>query len=185
MTLNTSLPQPAEKSSILKVRILLALLFVSLIALVVITWPAAADDNQKPIAIYQEYNGAWYEFRYDWREYQDSPTDWQSLDELKAWLLYDDAPLILRAGADGVITFNGHCEDAAFQTRQRAYDVGKWLDTEILTRAECYRYVQYLGEGVYNLGINDSHYLNKAFIGNEVYFVNIQNDAVWKVYNLD
>jgi len=136
------------------------------------------------IAIYQEYNGVWYEFRYDW-DRQATPQDWESVDELRAWLEYDDAPLILIADENGFINFNGQCEDEAFQARDRAYDVGKRLDTETLTRQECIKYRKYLPSNVYSLGVNDGHYLNKAVVGNEVWFVQSDTDKIWLVYYLD
>jgi hypothetical protein len=111
--------------------------------------------------------------------------DWQSVDELKAWLESDDAPLILRVDENGVINFNGQCEDVAFRARDRAYDIGKRLDTEILTRQECIKYKQYLPGDVYSLGANDGHYLNKAVIGNEVWFVQVDTDTIWLAYYLD
>ena len=138
-----------------------------------------------PAVIYQFYDGGWYEFRYDWRNYQDQPSDWESLDELKAWLEYDSVPLVIIADGSGALEFNGHCENAAFRARNKAYTVGKWLDTEILTKMECIRWSYYLGEGVYKLGANDGHYLNKAIIGNSVYFVEVSKDKAWLAYYLD
>jgi hypothetical protein len=149
-----------------------------------------ASDNQtyeddQPAVIYQAYGGNWYEFRYDWRDYQLYPDDWDSVDELRAWLEYDDVPLVLTADGSGNIKFNGQCEDEAFQARDRAYDAGKRLDTEILSRAECVRYREYLLGNVYLLGPHDGHYLNKAVIGNEVWYVQASTDKIWKAYNLD
>ena len=111
--------------------------------------------------------------------------DWQSTDELIAWLATDDAPLILIADENGVVKFNGQCEDVAFQARDRAYEVGKRLDTETLTRQECIKYQKYLSGDVYSLGVNDGHYLNKAVIGNEVWFVQADTDKIWLASYLD
>jgi len=112
-------------------------------------------------------------------------SDWESVDELKAWLKEDEAPLIIKADASGNINFNGQCEDVAFQARDRAYQVGKWLDTEILSRAECIKYQKYLPGNAYSLGANDGHYLNKAVINNEVWYVQVDTDTIWLAYYLD
>ena len=162
--------------------------FVLLLTIIVCLFSysfAIASDNDKPLAVYQKYGDTWYEFRFDWRDSQCTPTDWQSVDELKAWLEYDNAPLILKADASGVVKFNGRCEDVAFQARDRAYEVGKRLDTEIITRQETIKYQQYLSGDVYKLGVNDGHYLNKAVVGNEVWFVQSDTDKIWLAYYLD
>jgi hypothetical protein len=145
----------------------------------------AADEMARPAVVYQEYGGIWYEFRYDWHDYRDTPEDWESLGELKAWLAYDSTPLVLLADKNGVINFNGQCEDVAFQARSRAYAVGKWLDTEILTRLECIQFDRYLAFDPYEMGPNDGHYLNKAVIGNAIYYVDSGSDTVWLAYYLD
>uniref|UniRef100_A0A6M3IUS2 Uncharacterized protein n=1 Tax=viral metagenome TaxID=1070528 RepID=A0A6M3IUS2_9ZZZZ len=145
-------------------------------------WGGAVLAADNSIAIYQEYDGTWYEFRYDW---EGMLLDWESVDELKAWLEYDDAPLILIANKDGVVSFNGQCEDTAFEARNRAYEIGKWLDTEILSRAESIKYRQHISGDVYSLGVNDGHYLNKAVIDNEVWFVQADTDTIWLGYYLD
>ena len=159
--------------------------FLLLVIVAMLLPSGAAIAVDEPIAVYQEYNGTWYEFRYDWRDYQRYPSDWESTEELKAWLEYDDAPLILIADENGVVNFNGQCEDIAFQARDRAYDAGKRLDTEILTRQECITYQKYLPGNVYQLGVNDGHYLNKAVIGNEVWFVQADTDKIWLAWYLD
>ncbi len=116
-----------------------------------------------------------------------SLTNWESLEELKSFLEVDDtnSTIILTAGATGVVTFSGQCEDFAFQLRGRAEELGKYLDTQILSRTDCLKYSNYLPTGIYSLGLNDGHYINKAIISNEVWYVEPQNDKVWKVYNLD
>lgn len=163
-----------------------------LIACTLLTWvvfyansEVSADNEKKPVVVYQQYNGTWYEFRYDWRDYRETPDDWESLDELKAWLEYDSVFLLIVADSNGRAEFNGQCEYAAFQARARAYAVGKWLDTEIITKQECIKYAEYLDDSIYYLGINDGHYLNKAVIGNSVYYVEVARDKVWLAYYLD
>ena len=113
--------------------------------------------------------------------------DFTSWLELTNFLVDDDTDdiLFLTAGKDGIIQFNGQCEDYAFQLRNRAKLAGKYLDTEILTWAECYKYRNYLGGDISSLGANDGHYINKAVIGNKVWYIEPQNDNIWHVYNLD
>ena len=111
-------------------------------------------------------------------------TDWSSLEELQNFLDKDDTDevLVLVANpATGLIVFNGQCGDRAFNLRARASQIGKRLETEALTRDE---YIKYYGEDG-GLGENDGHYINKAVIGNMVYFVEPSTDYVWLVYYLD
>ena len=110
-------------------------------------------------------------------------TDFASLEELQAFLAQDDTNewLILTASSSGTVQFDGACEDYAFQLRDRASQIGKRLETELLTRSE---YVEYYGD-TGGLGVNDKHMVNKAVIGNDVYLVEPQSDKVWKVVELD
>lgn len=160
------------------------IVLVVIVATVFISVGSLSGANDEA-AIYLLYGSECYEFRYDWRDYQKYPGDWLSINELRAWLEYDTAPIILRANKSGVVYFSGQCEDVAFQARDRAYDMGKRLDTEILTMQECYRYRQYVSGDISKLGYNGGHYINKAVIGNEVWFVEVITDKIWLAYYLD
>ena len=110
-------------------------------------------------------------------------SDFTSLEELQTFLAQDDTDtsLILVADSSGKINFNGSCEDYAFQLRDRAADIGKRLEAELLTRSE---YVKYYGD-TGGLSVNDMHMVNKAVIGNDVFLIEPQDDKVWKVVSLD
>ena len=110
-------------------------------------------------------------------------TDFASLEELQAFLAQDNTSewLILTASSSGTVQFDGACEDYAFQLRDRASQIGKRLETELLTKSE---YAKYYGE-YGGLGVNDMHMVNKAVIGNDVYLIEPQDDRVWKVVELD
>jgi len=121
-------------------------------------------------------------------EYVDKElSPFSSVDELEQFLLGDDTDIhiFLTADSDGVVTYDGQCEDFAFQLRDRAKEIGKLLETETMTKAECVKYRQYIDEDISVLGANDGHYINKAVIGNEVWFVEPGNDRIWLAYYLD
>jgi len=111
----------------------------------------------------------------------------QSLEELKVFLVDDDTDshIILKADENGIVQFNGQCEDMAFQLQQRADDIGMKLDTEILSKPDAIKWRQYIDGDVYSLGVNDGHYICKAVIGNEVWYISPENDKIWWVYYLD
>ena len=106
--------------------------------------------------------------------------DWDSVLELECFLAMDDGePLVIRAGADGKVSFSGHCEDFAFQLRNRAMAWGKYLDVEIITQDEYYDHFKE------RLPSNVVHAINKAVIGNEFWFVDKTSGDIWHQYNLD
>uniref|UniRef100_A0A6M3JNA2 Uncharacterized protein n=1 Tax=viral metagenome TaxID=1070528 RepID=A0A6M3JNA2_9ZZZZ len=103
-------------------------------------------------------------------------SDWSSVLELECFIALDNAPIVLVAGADGKVSFDGQCEDFAFQLRDRAWHQ---LETEILTPYEynrMYRHVS--GENIY-------HMVNKAVIGNEVWLVDEGTKEIWFYLYLD
>jgi len=114
-------------------------------------------------------------------------TDWESVEELEGFLENDDTDSVIRlvAGADGNVNFNGQCEDRAFQLRGSAESICKRLETEILNKTECIKYQQYYKGNPYNLPAGGGHMICKAIIGNDVYFVEPSNDAIWLAYYLD
>lgn len=111
-------------------------------------------------------------------------SDWDSVEELQAFLDETTIRLVIVSGE----SFNGQCENMAFQLRDKAAEQGKRLETEILTRAECYKYQEYLGipyEMIWSLKQSDGHVICKAVIGNEVWFIEPSNDNHWIAYYLD
>lgn len=107
--------------------------------------------------------------------------DFENVTELKAFLLEDntDSMVYLKAGVNGVVKLNSQCEDRAFQLRDAAAEKGKRIETEALGRNEYWKWY-----GKY-LGVNEFHMINKAFIGNEVYYIEPSNDKVWVGLRLD
>ena len=105
--------------------------------------------------------------------------DWNSLWELEVFIALDDAPLVLIAGADGWINMDGQCEDYAFQLRNRAMLIGRYLDVEFITPPEYYDHFKK------PISKRTVHAINKAVIGNEVWFVDKQSDDIWYQYDLD
>ena len=114
-------------------------------------------------------------------------SDFESVEALKAFLVVDDtnSHIFLKANKDGVVNLVGVCEEFAFQLRERAELIGKRLDTEILTKQECFKYEGYIESGASRLDVNDGHYICKAVIENEVWFIEPQNDRIWLAYYLD
>ena len=111
-------------------------------------------------------------------------SDWESVEELNTFLDLSIIRLVFISGD----SFDGQCEDAAFALRDAAERQGKRLETEILTRAECYRYQEHLDipyEMIWALRQNDGHVICKAVIGNEIWFIEPSNDNYWLAYFLD
>ncbi|MDD5339593.1 MAG: hypothetical protein PHG35_09380 [Dehalococcoidales bacterium] len=126
--------------------------------------------------------GANYVFR--------SPSDWNSVTELREFLAQDDGNerVYLKAGRDGRINFNGACEDRAFKLRDNALEQGKRLEAEILTYAETIRYKDYIGityEELCRLTSRDSHMIVKAYVDNEIWYIEPSNDRIWHTGYLD
>jgi len=116
-------------------------------------------------------------------------SDWNSIEELKTFLTNDTSDSHVYLTIDNSVTsFNGICEHRAFKLRDNALEIGKRLDTEILTKEECFKYQEYLGFSTQILNelpdIN-GHYIVKAIVGNEIWFIEPSNDNVWLGYYLD
>lgn len=108
--------------------------------------------------------------------------DFQSLDDLKAWLAQDDTNewIILKPqGPDGEIVFNDQCEDFALQLQRRAEKAGYRLSFYPMDREE---YFQMFGVW---LPVGKTHAMNLAIIGNEIYLIEPQTDEVWLYGYLD
>ncbi|HUV56787.1 MAG TPA: hypothetical protein VMV84_06095, partial [Dehalococcoidales bacterium] len=97
--------------------------------------------------------------------------------ELECFLALDHAPVVLIAGSDGWIRMDGQCEDVAFQLRDRAEVWGRRLETELLTKFEIRQY--------YYISTPYEHMINKAIIGNEIWYVDKGYDKMWHVGYLD
>lgn len=104
------------------------------------------------------------------------PSDWESVDELQEFLNSEQNNQVVKLKADenGQISFWGQCEDLSFNLRDNAMKIGKRIETEILFRSECIKYQKFLGIGYENahlMNTNDSHMICKAFIGNEIWYI--------------
>ncbi len=105
-------------------------------------------------------------------------TDWESPEELQAFLAEDDSNrhVYLKAGTDGIIKFDGQCEDLSIQLRDRAMAKGKFLSVIVLHPTE---YLKWYGvDGGY-------HAINMAIIGNEFWYIEPRTDKAWATLRLD
>ncbi len=89
-------------------------------------------------------------------EYRAQPREFVSLDELKAWLGKDDTESTLYIFGAGFLT-GYDCDDYATALVQNALSSGFLISTQIV----------------------GDHMLNSTIIGNEIYFIEPQNDKVW------
>lgn len=99
--------------------------------------------------------------------------DWDNLLELEVFLALYDEPIEMVSGEE----LNKQCENIAFQLRDKAREWGRNLDVEILTPQE---YRKYYGKYA---GVH--HAINKAVIGNEMWYVDWLENKVWHALNLD
>jgi hypothetical protein len=118
------------------------------------------------------------------------PKQFPSLEALKEFLALDnsDKVVYLIVNTSGVASLNGICEDRAFHLQEVAKKQGFVLETELLTKPECYQYNEYLkfsDDTLANMPDKNSHMILKAIIGNAIYFIEPSNDSVWHPYNLD
>lgn len=106
--------------------------------------------------------------------------DWNSLDELKAFLKEDDTDshLYIIATEDGTVSFEGVCRNQAEHLREMAEAIGKRLETESLTRTEAIMYFD-IGQELKPWGRHD---ICKARIGNEMWFVEPGTDKIFLAY---
>lgn len=111
--------------------------------------------------------------------------DWQSVEELQDFLDSDDTDshVILRSQTGGDISFTGQCEDFALQLRDRAAAIGKNLEVIAIDRTEFNKWKSYFGDK--SLKNGDYHALNMAIIGNEIWYVEPQQDVCWHTMYLD
>ena len=120
-------------------------------------------------------------------DYKPEPAAFVSVEELASFLETDntDNTLFLQAGKDGIIQFNGQCEDYAFNLQKRAKEAGYIMETELLSKTDCIKWKKYIEGDPYSLGYNDAHMIDKVYIGNEVWFIEPANDNKWNPYKLD
>jgi hypothetical protein len=111
--------------------------------------------------------------------------DWQSVEELRAFLDADDTEsnVTIISQTGGQISFTGQCEDFALQLRARAAAIGKNLEIIAINSAELNKWKSYFGNK--SLSNGDYHALNMAIIGNEIWYVEPQQDICWHAMYLD
>ena len=104
--------------------------------------------------------------------------DWEDTEELERFLVTDDTDrqIVLTANPDGVVEFNGRCEDIALQLRDRAMAQGKYLSVQILHREEYYKW---FGKWIPH---NAYHAVCMARIGSEFYIIDPSTDESWLAY---
>lgn len=114
------------------------------------------------------------------KEVPQESEDWDSIEELKAFLEADDTDShsYYTANEQGVISFVGICRVKAEQLRDNAEAIGKRLETESLTRTEAIAYFD-IGQ---KLKPWDRHDVCKARIGNEMWFVEPSTDELFLAY---
>jgi len=107
--------------------------------------------------------------------------DFESEAQLRHFLEWDntDRHVYLRADQDGIVRFQGQCEDRALQLIENAEKMGWRLHFVPLHRAE-YRkwYSKQLDYNVY-------HAIAGAVIGNEFWYIEPSNDEAWLALYLD
>lgn len=89
--------------------------------------------------------------------------EFEDLDELKQFLAADDTDEILRLysiqGTDGLMSLWGDtCDYDALNLQERALKAGYLMSTQI---------------------VKNNHMINSAVIGNDIYFIEPENDKVW------
>ena len=101
--------------------------------------------------------------------------DWETLEELEAFVEEDTPMIVLHAGPGGTINFNGRCEVAALQLIDRAAEIGKRLFFLPLSPDEYKKWY-----GSYPEPRSAYHAIVGALVGdNEFYYIEPSNDRVW------
>lgn len=103
-------------------------------------------------------------------------TDWESVEELRAFLASDDTDehIYLTATEEGSIKLEGRCEVRAINLMNNAQTQGKRLSFVPLHRAEYYKW--------YGVWIEEEHYhaICGAIIGdNEFWYIEPSTDKIW------
>lgn len=111
-------------------------------------------------------------------------SDWESPQELRAWLKQDTSTdtLYITSGE----SFTGQCENLAFQLEESAAMSGKHLRAFPINRWEIIRWWAMFKFSTKQLiSYWDYHMICGAVIGNEWWYIEPSNDKAWKVVDLD
>jgi hypothetical protein len=115
---------------------------------------ADASDDASIVGLEQEPVDSEEFGTYRWESTH--PTEFASVDELKAWLAEDDTDSALYIfGSDCISTYD--CDDYAIALMYNALADGYLV----------------------SLQIEGNHMLNSTIIGNEIYYIEPQTDEVW------
>jgi hypothetical protein len=113
-----------------------------------------ANDNTSVVGLEQGPPDSTEFSTYRWESAY--PTEFTSVDELKAWLAQDDTDSTLYIYGSGLIA-EYDCDDYALALVRNALAAGYAV----------------------SLQIEGDHMLNSTIIGNEIYFIEPQTDEVW------
>jgi len=100
-------------------------------------------------------------------------TDWVSVDDLKAFLEWDDT--------DTLNLPEGYCWKYALQLRDRAAGLGKNIEVEIIDSEE---YSSFSDITNCNIEQGKWHAIGVAIIGTEIWYIEPQADVCWHVLDL-
>lgn len=107
--------------------------------------------------------------------------DFNSIDELKAWLIQDTTnnSLVLKPNKEGIIKFNERCEEFALQLQNNALSDGFKMSFAVMSRIDYYnKFNEWIKPGTL-------HAVNLVIIGNDVYLIEPQKDEFWKIAYLE
>lgn len=107
-------------------------------------------------------------------------TDWESAEELQAFLEADDTDRRISLTTDntGLVKFSGQCEDYALQLRDGAMTIGRHLSIQVLHPEEFKKWYPNSKESAY-------HAICLARIGNEFWYIEPSTDECWLALYLD
>lgn len=100
-------------------------------------------------------------------------TDWESVEDLQAFLEADNT--------DKLNLPDGYCWKYAFQLRDRAADLGKNIEVELIDYEE---YSKYSKEIKLEMLYEGWHAIDTAIIGTEIWYIEPQADVCWHVLDL-
>lgn len=111
--------------------------------------------------------------------------DFESVEILRGFIQQDNTNEFVRLVADnnGTINFDNQCEESALQLIQRAEAKGYRLNFQVINVRDYARWRYLLPKG--QLAWDDGHAVCSAIVGNDIYFIEPQNDNVWFAYHLD
>jgi len=145
-------------------------------------------STESALSVSHTNNITSYSFNFDthqvWRdgvECTPIPKNFTDKEELADFLKADntDSKVFLRPDKDGRFVFANQCEDRAFQLRDNARKANYYVETEALERHEYFKwYGKWIPEGRH-------HMICKAFVGNDVWYIEPSSDKYWIGLNLD